>query len=70
MKIRLDEASSLEDLRDFLRRAGCVAEPVGPDTLEVTVPRAPSREQERREVEIYLAVWRARFPEAGAEFVD
>ena len=70
MKIQLDQAASLEDLCDVLRRAGCVAEPVGPDTLEVTVPRAPSREQERRELEIYLAVWRARFPEARAAFVD
>jgi hypothetical protein len=69
MKIRLDDPSSLEDLRDFLRRAGCAADPIGPDTLEVTVARAPSPEQERRELEIYLAVWRARFPDAGAEFV-
>jgi hypothetical protein len=69
MKIRLDDPSSLEDLRDFLRRAGCLADPVGPDTLEVTVPRAPSPEQERRELEIYLAVWRARFPDAGADLV-
>ena len=69
MKIRLDHPSSLEDLRDFLRRAGCVADPADPETLEVSVARAPSSEQERRELEIYLAVWRARFPDAGADLV-
>jgi hypothetical protein len=60
----------LHDLLDTLRRAECVAEQTGPDTIEVYVPRAPTREQARREVDLFLATWRARYPEAWAEVAN
>lgn len=57
-----------EDLLDFLRRAECRAERMGEDRIEVYVPRAPSVEQARREVSLYLATWRAWHPSADVFF--
>jgi hypothetical protein len=52
-----------------LRAAECVAEQSGEDTLEVSIPRAPSDEQARREVAIYLQTWQAMNLGARAEIV-
>jgi hypothetical protein len=59
MQIRVPVPELVIELRDLLRRAGCIAAQTGPDTLQVTVPDAPNAEQERREVEAYLARWTA-----------
>jgi hypothetical protein len=47
-------------LQYFLQRAGCVAEQLGPHTLEVKVPSALDEAQARRELNVYLASWQAR----------
>jgi hypothetical protein len=52
-----------------LRAAECVAEQSVEDTLDVSIPRAPSDEQARREVAIYIQAWRAMNPGARAEIV-
>jgi hypothetical protein len=59
MLIRIDEPELVVDLRDHLRMVGCIAAKVGPDLLSVTVPDAPTDDQERRELRAYLATWTA-----------
>jgi trans-aconitate methyltransferase len=61
MRIHLSGHPELvTDLRDHLRSVGCIAVQVAPDVLEATIPDAPSRGQERRELRAYLATWTAR----------
>jgi len=50
----------LVDLQFFLRRVGCATDQVDSHLLEVHVRDAPSQEQARREVELYLALWGGR----------
>ena len=70
MRVRLSDPELLPDLLDYLRAAECVVEEVGPDELNVIVPRAPSDEQARREVDIYLRAWQAMNPNARAAIID
>jgi hypothetical protein len=70
MLIEISNPRLLQDLLDFLRRAECVAEQTGRNRLEVYVPRAPTEEAGRREVELYLATWRARHPGVGTDLID
>jgi hypothetical protein len=50
----------VQDLQFFLRRVGCAAIQVHSQELEVEVPGAPSEDQARREVDLYLALWGGR----------
>ena len=59
MFIRVSDPTLVNDLRDQLRRAGCIAVQMGLDTLEVAVPDAPTRGQEAREVRVYVRTWTA-----------
>jgi hypothetical protein len=70
MRVRLSDPALLPDLLGYLRAAECVVEEVGPDELNVLVPRAPSDEQGRREVDIYLRAWQAMNPNARAAILD
>lgn len=70
MRVRLTDKALLPDLLLYLRSTECVVEPVGPDELNVIVPRAPSDEQARREVDIYLRAWQVMNPGAEAEILD
>jgi hypothetical protein len=56
----LDNPRLLFDLQFFLRRIGCATTQVDTHELEVDIPGAPSDEQARREVELYLALWQGR----------
>jgi hypothetical protein len=67
MLIRLDDKAFLDDLCAHFRRSEFVAEPAGGSMLEVRRPDAPSADQERREVELHLRVWKATNPVAAAE---
>lgn len=69
MRVRVTDPSLLGDLQRYLRAAECVVEQSSDDTLDVYIPRAPSAEQARREVEIYLQAWQAMNPEAHAGIV-
>jgi hypothetical protein len=40
------------------------------DTLDVFVPHAPSAAQARRELDLYLATWRARHPDVEADVLE
>jgi hypothetical protein len=67
MRIRLSDAELLGDLLAHFERAGFTVQRAGEDALEVTRPDAPSPEQEHREVEIHLRIWRAMNPAADVE---
>lgn len=69
MLIRLSDESFVNDVRAHFLRSGFAAEHAGGSMVEVRRPDAPSPEQERREIEMHLRVWRATNPEAGAELV-
>jgi len=64
MLIRLSEPDLVEDLCANFRRAGFVADSAGGSMAEVRRLDAPALDQEKREVEIHLRVWRATHPEA------
>lgn len=70
MRVQISDPALLGDLLDFLRRAECVAEPTSADTLDVFIPRAPSAAQAGREVDLYLASWRARHPGVAANVLE
>jgi hypothetical protein len=59
MFIRVSNPTLVIDLRGQLRRAGCVAVQIGPDTPDVAIPDAPKRGQEEREVRAYIRTWTA-----------
>jgi hypothetical protein len=57
MHIRVDDPHVVLDLRDHLRRAGCVAVEVAPGMLQVALLGAPNADQAAREVRAYLGTW-------------
>jgi hypothetical protein len=61
MLLRLSDPLLAESLRDHLRRVGCVALERVPGELEVIVD-APTPGQARRELDVYVAAWRATHP--------
>jgi hypothetical protein len=67
--IRIDDPARAEDLCAHFRRSGFDAEPVGGSMVEVRRADAPSAEQERREVELHLRVWKATNPGAAADLL-
>jgi hypothetical protein len=69
MRVRISDAVLLGDLADFLEAAECRVRKVGEATLDVSMPRAPSTEQARREIDIYLKTWQAMHPRAHARIV-
>ena len=60
----------LLDLLDFLSRTVCVGVQISRDALQVTIPGASDDEQARRELLLYLAVWRAMPPGAHVALVS
>jgi hypothetical protein len=69
VRIRISDPALLDDLKDFLESAGCRIRGVGPVTIDVAMPRAPSLEQARREIAIYLKTWQAMNPGSYARIV-
>ncbi len=67
MRLRLHDPTLLDELSDFLRRTECRVRALGPATLEVEIPDAGGGEQQRRELELYLATWRAMHEDAEVE---
>ena len=60
----------LRSLQDLLRQAGCVAEERRSHQLEVYLPGAPSEDQARRELNVYLATWQAKNPGVEAYILE
>jgi hypothetical protein len=69
MRVRVSDPALLGDLQRYLRSAECVVEQSDDDAHDVSMPRAPSDDQARREVAIYPKTWQAMNPGARAEIV-
>lgn len=69
VNIRVSDPSLAGDLLRFLRAKGCAVEPVSEDTLSVELREVPRSDAATLEVELYLRVWEALHPDAGAERV-
>jgi hypothetical protein len=70
MRVRVSEQASQADLVTYLRSAECVVTELGPNELDVIVPRASSDDQALGELDVYLRAWQALHPTAHAEIVD
>jgi len=70
MELQLSDPALLADLRQHFERSGFVTNRVSEDTIEAWRPDAPSPEQECREIEAHLAVWRAMHGEATIELIS
>jgi hypothetical protein len=70
MQLRSSDPAYVPDLRQHFERSGFPANRVSEDTIEVWRPDAPSPDQERREIELHLAVWHAMHPEAGISPIE
>lgn len=69
MRVRVLNPALVADLERSLRRSACYVEQESRDTIQVLVPDAPDADQARREVRLYLAIWRAQHAGARAELV-
>jgi hypothetical protein len=69
MRFRITLTADLfEELVASLERSECSVQRLGPTTVAVDVPRAPTRDQAERELRIYLALWQAQHPAASVGF--
>jgi hypothetical protein len=70
MLIQISDVALLGDLSAHFYRSGFIVEQAGGTMVRVTRPDAPDPSQERREIDLHLAVWRATNPGARAEIVE
>jgi hypothetical protein len=70
MLIRLGDPSLVDDLCAHFRRSGFTAEPAGGSVVEIKRADAPSADQEQREVELHLRVWKATNPAVVVELLS
>jgi hypothetical protein len=70
MRLRTGDLTILDDLRAHFERSGFAVESTGDVDLDVRRPDAPSPEQEAREIEVHLQVWRLMHPSIQVELVD
>jgi hypothetical protein len=69
MLIRLDDESFADDFCAHFWRASFTVERAGGSVVEIRRFDAPSPDQERRELDLHLRVWRATNPGFGAEII-
>ena len=63
MRVRISEPDLLTDLADSLTRASCRVERFGEDGIEIGSPSPIlTPDQARREIGLYLVLWRAKNP--------
>lgn len=70
MRIRTCDPNLLDGLRAHFERSGFAAVITDDADLDVRRPDAPSAEQEAREIELHLKVWRLLQPDLAIELVD
>ena len=70
MRVRLPDLALRAELRDFFHRWGFVTYEVKDDTIEVIVPDAAGARQGRRELHLYLEIWRGHHPGLELELLD
>ncbi|MEO8291356.1 MAG: hypothetical protein ABI649_10235 [Gaiellaceae bacterium] len=67
MLIRISDQSSVEDFCAHFHRSGFAVERAGGSMVQVYRLDAPSKDQERREVELHLRAWQATNPDLSVE---
>jgi hypothetical protein len=70
LHVFVSHPASLGDLCAFLERADCLVKRRDTHDIEVHLPRAYSKGQARRELDIYLATWQATNTGVQAYVVD
>ncbi len=70
MRLRLSDPALIPGLRQHFERSGFVTNRVGEDEIEAWRPDAPSAGQERREIALHFAVWRALHAGIATELID
>jgi hypothetical protein len=70
MRIRVQDASDLAGLVEFLRRCGFVAAGVGPNTIEVSRLSSVRHNLMRLELDLFLEAWHLAHQGARADFVE
>jgi len=70
VRVRLPDLALRADLRDFFHRWGFVTYDVNGDAIEVIVPNAAGVRQGRRELDLYLEIWRGHHPGLELELLD
>ena len=70
MRLRIGNPTLLDDLRAHFERSGFAVESTGEADLHISRHDAPSAEQEAREIEIHLKVWRVMQPSLPVDLID
>jgi hypothetical protein len=70
VRIRVQDTVHIGDLVAFLEERDCVAEQVGPNTIEVSRLSSVRHDHTQMELDLYLRAWQEAHPEAWAEFVE
>jgi hypothetical protein len=66
LRVKLSDPALVDDLVDFLRRSGCVAQPAEKAIVAVSIPKSLREDAAELELDLYLRVWEATHPEAQA----
>jgi hypothetical protein len=69
MLIRVNDGSLVEDLCAHFTRSGFTVESAGGSMIQIDLRGAPSKDQERREIEQHLRVWQASNPAVSVDLV-
>jgi hypothetical protein len=64
MQLRLSDPSYADRLATFLRSLGQTVLVAGPGELEIALDASPTT---RKELEIYLRVWKVLYPDADVQ---
>jgi hypothetical protein len=70
LHIIVDRPRLVSDLQDFLRDVGFIAAHPRGEGLDVSIPGSWDTAQERRVVNVYLAVWQAIHPGVHASIAE
>jgi hypothetical protein len=65
LRVKLSDPALVDDLVDFLRRSGCVAQPAE-EAIVVSIPKSLREDAAELELDLYLRVWEATQPDARA----
>ena len=70
MRLRTGDLTLLGALRAHFERSGFAVETTDDNDLDVRRPDAPSPEQEAREIELHVMMWRIMRPGSQVELAD
>jgi hypothetical protein len=70
VRIRVRDAADIDGLVAFLEARDYVAEPIGPNTIEVSRLSSVRHDHLRMELDLFLRAWHSAHPEAHAELVE